>query len=107
MEEVFNCTGFQWDQGNRDKNWLRHRVSDAECEEVFFNAPLLVAKDVKHSDREPRYYVLGKTNAGRRLFVVVTVREKLLRVISARDMSRRERKVYRDAEETGERNTGI
>jgi len=107
MEDIFNCTGFQWDQGNRGKNWLRHRVSDAECEEVFFNTPLLVAKDVKHSDLETRYYVLGKTNAGRRLFVVVTVRENLLRVISARDMSRREREVYRDAEETGERNTAV
>jgi hypothetical protein len=100
MEQLRACTGFQWDERNREKNWLRHRVSEAECEQVFFNAPLLAAEDVRHSDQELRYYVLGRTNAGRRLFVVVTIRENLIRVISARDMSRREREVYEDAEQT-------
>ena len=93
------CAGFDWDEGNQEKNWLRHHVSVAECEQVFFNAPLLVAPDEEHSDLEPRYYVLGQTNAGRRLFVALTIRDKLMRVISARDMSRRERKEYEDAQE--------
>jgi uncharacterized DUF497 family protein len=93
-------TGFEWDDGNRTKNREKHRVSQAECEQVFFNAPLLLFPDVRHSQTEPRYYVLGRTHAGRHLFVVFTVRGSLIRVISARDMSRKERKVYEQAEES-------
>ena len=97
LDQLLECTGFQWDEGNAEKNWLKHEVSEAECEEAFFNEPLLVASDVKHSDTEPRFYALGRTDEGRLLFVVLTVREKLIRVISARDMSRRERKEYERA----------
>lgn len=93
-----SATGFQWDEGNATKNWAGHAVSQVECEEVFFNAPLLLLPDVKHSAAERRYYVLGRTTAGRRLFLVFTPRDTLIRIISARDMSRRERKEYSDAE---------
>ncbi len=93
-------TGFEWDEGNRTKNWEKHRVSQAECEQVFFNEPLLLFPDVRHSQHEPRYYVLGHTNAGRHLFVVFTIRGTLIRIISARDMSRKERKVYEQAQES-------
>jgi uncharacterized protein len=86
--------GFDWDDGNRDKNWTRHAVSNAECEEVFFNQPLVVAPDAKHSAEEQRYYVLGQTDAGRRLFLVFTTRVRRIRVISARDMNRNERRQY-------------
>jgi hypothetical protein len=96
-DELSNCTGFHWDAGNADKNWDLHQVSQAECEQVFFNRPTLVAPDEKHSQGEPRYAALGQTNAGRRLAVVFTVRSSLLRVISARDMSRRVRRVYEKA----------
>ena len=92
-------TGFQWDKGNRDKNWERHQVSNTECEELFFNAPLIVAEDSLHSRSEERFYALGQTNAERRLFLVFTVRTNLLRVISARDMSKKERKIYENFEE--------
>jgi uncharacterized DUF497 family protein len=85
---------FERDDGNRDKNWIRHQVSARECEEVFFNQPLLVLPDVRHSQTETRYYALGRTNADRRLFVVFTIRGSSLRVISARDMSRKERLIY-------------
>jgi len=87
-------SGFEWDEGNRDKNWRRHQVSASECEEVFFNQSLLVLPDVRHSQVEARFYALGQTNAGRHLFVVFTVRLSSLRVISARDMSRKERLTY-------------
>ena len=97
MDRLVRCTGFEWDEGNREKNWTRHRVSVAECEQVFFNIPLLIAEDEQHSGSEPRYYLLGQTDAGRKLFVVVTVRGESVRVISARDMSRRERKGYENA----------
>ena len=98
-EIVSRCTGFQWDQHNEVKNWERHQASVAECEEVFFNVPLVVQDDPKHSQREPRFYCLGHTDAGRLLFVVFTIRGTLIRVISARDVSRKEREVYRKYEQ--------
>ena len=94
-ELLGNCTGFDWDEGNLLKNWEKHAVSDAECEQVFFNRPLAAAQDSGHSAAEPRYYVLGQTNSGCRLFLVFTVRGDLIRVISAREISRTERRKYR------------
>lgn len=88
--------GFDWDSGNQLKNWRKHQVSDAECEEIFFNVPLVVASDEKHSQTEPRFYALGKTDAARCLFVVFTVRNNRVRVISARDMNKKERARYHD-----------
>lgn len=93
-EELARCTGFQWDEANATKNWERHQVSQGQCEQVFFNHPFVVAFDERHSQDEPRYYGLGQTDAGRHAFIVFTIRGDLIRVISARDMSRRERKVY-------------
>jgi|ERR1700677_1434453 len=98
-DHVFNCTGFEWDKDNLTKNWEKHRVAFWECEELFFNQPLLLLGDVKHSIKEERFYALGKTDAERCLFAVFTVRNKQIRVISARDMSRKERKEYQNAEE--------
>ena len=75
---------FDWDEGNIAKNWEKHRVSDQECEEVFFDPWLIVHYDKGHSMEEDRYYVLGKTLAGRRLFIVFTTRDDKVRVISAK-----------------------
>ena len=88
--------GFQWDDGNQNKSEDKHGVSQAEAEQVFFNDPLLVLSDEKHSASEARFHALGVTDAGRRLHVTFTLREeaKLIRIISARDMSRRERAQY-------------
>jgi uncharacterized DUF497 family protein len=88
------CTGFEWDKGNFIKNWEKHGVSILECEQIFFNQPLITQHDEKHSTNEPRYYALGQTDTFRRLFIVFTIRNNLIRVISARDMNRRERKDY-------------
>ena len=90
-----DCTGFEWDRHNSLKNWEKHRVTARECEEIFFNAPLLLRDDETHSAAESRCYCLGQTDAGRPLFVVFTIRGTSIRVISARDMSRKEREVYR------------
>lgn len=76
-------------------NWITHEVTTTECEQIFFNQPLIVASDVAHSEMEDRYFILGQTDAGRELFLVFTLRGELIRVISTRDMSRKERKVYR------------
>jgi hypothetical protein len=89
-----NCKGFQWDEGNRDKNWYLHQVSNSECEELFFNLPLIIARDTKHSQTEQRYYALGQTAANRWLFIAFTVRDDLIRVISARDMNQKESRKY-------------
>jgi uncharacterized DUF497 family protein len=96
-DELAACTGFEWDDGNADKNWTLHQVTRSEAEEAFFNRPILVAPDAKHSQKEPRYAALGRTNGDRRLTIVFTVRSTLVRVISARDMSRRERGIYEEA----------
>jgi uncharacterized protein len=92
------CTGFDWDEGNTEKNWVKHKVSRPECEQIFFNHPVIVAADQKHSKAESRYYALGQSDRGRRLFVVFAIRGYLIRVISARPMSRTERRLY-DQEE--------
>jgi hypothetical protein len=98
MELLGACTGFQWDEGNAEKSWIKHGVSQGECEEIFFGSSLLVVVDQTHSRAETRYYALGQTDAGRGLFVVFTIRASLINVISARDMSRGERKEYRRAQ---------
>lgn len=94
-----NCTGFDWDDANAHKNWERHRVTPEEAEDVFFREPLVVRSDVRHSKSEKRLYALGQTGAGRRLFVAFTVRRKLIRVISAREMNRSEAETYQRYEE--------
>jgi uncharacterized DUF497 family protein len=93
-DPLAECTGFDWDEGNLLKNWERHRVSAVECEQVFFNRPLVTAPDEKHAKGEVRFYALGHTDVGRRLFVAFTLRGKLVRVISAREMNQRERRMY-------------
>jgi uncharacterized DUF497 family protein len=91
-------TGFDWDAGNSRKN-DQHGVSMAEAEQMFFNTPVLILPDPVHSQAEPRYHALGKTIDGRRLHVTFTLRDsgKLIRVISARDMHRKERAHYEQA----------
>ena len=89
-----NCEGFQWDHGNSLKSWLKHRVTEGEAEQSFFNEPLLLSVDEKHSQQENRFRALGYTNGGRHLFVIFVLRDNLIRVISVRDMNKKERAVY-------------
>jgi len=94
-----NIEGFDWDEGNARKSSDKHSVSQAESEQMFFNCPLLVLADVKHSQTEERNHALGKTNSERLLHITFTVRleGRLIRVISARDMHRKERDIYEQA----------
>jgi uncharacterized DUF497 family protein len=95
METEFEkFAGFQWDQGNSNKNLLKHHVEDWECEQVFFNEPLLVLDDPKHSLVEKRWAAFGRTDGERLLVVIFTRRGKLLRVTSAREMNRKEKTFY-------------
>ncbi len=89
-----NVTGFDWDKGNIDKNYKKHKVTRRECEEIFFNECLFVFEDIRHSHSEIRYYGLGRTNEQRLIFLVFTVRSAKIRVISARDMNKKERGAY-------------
>ena len=86
-EALEKCVGFDWDDGNQRKNWEKHRVSDTECEAIFFNQPLIVSVDPQHSKDETRYFSLGQTDARRLLLVAFTLRNNRIRVISARDMT--------------------
>ncbi len=86
-EILANCTGFEWNHGNDTKNWNKHDVSNGECEQIFFNKPLIVERGKKHSGFESRYFVLGRTNMNRLFFAVSTVRDEKIRIISARDMT--------------------
>ena len=94
MELFPGFSGFDWDSANSDKNWQQHKVTWWQCEEVFFNQPLYVFPDTGHSSAEQRYYTLGRTNSSRLVFIVFTRRRNKIRIISARDTYRKERKVY-------------
>jgi uncharacterized DUF497 family protein len=94
MKRLVGLEGFDWDAANLSKNWQKHHVTPWECEQTFFNLPLVVADDSTHSLTENRYYVLGQTDSSRKLFLVFTIRNRKVRVISARDMSVKERRTY-------------
>ena len=96
MFDLSRITGFDWDDGNARKSFDKHGVSQAEAEQVFFNEPLLLLEDQRHSGGELRFHALGKTYAARSLHVSFTLRQEgaLIRVISARDMHMKERKAY-------------
>ncbi len=94
MQLFSQFQGFDWDDANRNKSWHRHKVAWWECEEVFFHQPLYVYPDERHSLTEEGFYALGRTNSSRLLFIVFTRRKAKIRIISARDMHKKERKVY-------------
>ncbi len=91
---VAGLDGFEWDDGNSAKNWLRHEVQQSEAEQALLNTPVVVNVTRKHAAAEARLIALGQTDAGRLLTVVFTVRGTKVRVISARAMSKPERKIY-------------
>ena len=99
MDDLADNLKFQWDEGNAEKNLVAHQVTRSEIEQIFFRRPMVVAKFSQQARREPRYFALGRTDAGRQLLVIFTTRDQLIRVISVRDMSRCERRAYSLAEE--------
>jgi len=98
MTSLTDITGFDWDEGSTRKN-DKHSVSMAEAEQVFFNQPLLVLEDSKHSNQEPRFHALGKSDNKRQLHITFTLRQagEKIRIISARDMHKKERAIYEKA----------
>ena len=100
-DTLAHCSGFEWDAGKAEKDWELHRVARTESEQPLFKRPVLVTSADRHASEETRYAALGQTNTGRLLAIVFTIRGTLIRVISARDMSRRERRVYEGARQGG------
>ena len=99
LELLRRSTGFDWGKGNVNKNWSKHQVKDKESEEVFFNLPLAVSLDEKHSTKaEKRFQALGKTNQEKKLFIVFTIRDNRIRIISARKQNQKERGRYKQYE---------
>lgn len=98
MIDLSRIVGFDWDEGNARKSLEKHDVSQEEAEQVFANVPMAISEDVAHSQLEPRYHALGTSNAGRHLHVTFTLRDEdtKIRVISARDMNRKERAIYEE-----------
>jgi uncharacterized DUF497 family protein len=102
-EVVEKAVSFQWDEGNSDKNWIKHGITQSECEQAFFNFLFFVFDDRQYSQNEERFYALGRTDAGKGLFLVFTYREQsLIRVISARKMTKTERDFYNFGEKRRE-----
>lgn len=84
---------FEWDEGNKQKNWLKHGVKLEEAEEVFLDKHHRIAKDQIHSADEDRFILIGLTKLKRKLFIVFTIRQNKVRVISARDLNKKEYKL--------------
>ncbi|SNX29083.1 hypothetical protein SAMN06295945_1447 [Polynucleobacter meluiroseus] len=99
MVDLKLIVGFDWDSGNAYKSHDKHGVSQGEAEEIFFNQPLLIVSDKKHSEEELRFLALGSTRLARCLSIIFTLRNqgKLIRIVSARPMSKKERAFYEKA----------
>lgn len=94
MKRSAKITEFDWDRGNTNKNWKKHQVKDQECEEVFFDSKKKLLNDIIHSIKEKRYILLGQTKLKRLLFIVFIVRKNKIRIISARDINKKEKYLY-------------
>jgi len=96
MKAFPESKSFDWDKGNINKNWDKHRVHHLECEEIFFNEPIITKVEKGGVPQEERVSALGVTNESRFLFVVFTIRRGKIRVVSARDTNKKERKIYHE-----------
>lgn len=91
---IKNVIGFEWDNGNKGKNFLKHSIKDEECEEIFFDYKKKILTDKIHSGKEERHILIGKTKKQKLIFLVFTIRKNKIRVISARDLNKKEYKLY-------------
>ena len=96
MQILPDILEFFWDKGNIDKNLRKHNVSNKEAEEALKNDRAFIFRDEKHSQAEERFGLFGTTDQGKLLSIVFTVRKKKVRIITARNMSRKERRVYEE-----------
>lgn len=93
--DLSEVEGFDWDKGNLNKNRLKHNVEPTECEEIFFNKPIIILPDERHSTgKEKRYRIIGVSTNGRKIALAITIRSNKIRVIMARDQSKKERMLF-------------
>lgn len=97
MELLSSPLEFEWDKYNTERIRVKHKIEPGECEQVFFNIPATIKPDIAHSQVEERYFASGKTNSGRILIVVYTIRSKKISVITARDANKKERRLHEKA----------
>jgi uncharacterized DUF497 family protein len=97
MIDLSYITGFEWDEASRKSNWQRYHIEEGECHDVFFNLPLFVQTDLENIPVKRRSYILGQTLSGRKLFIAFTIHKDKIRIITARDMSKREQLLYDQA----------
>ena len=102
MKILPEWVAFEWDAGNLDKNWVKHKVRNQEAEEAFFDPQAQIFEDSSHSESEKRHMLWGATGRGRKLTIIFTLRNGKIRVISARDMHRKEKKTYEKLKEDPE-----
>lgn len=107
MDSIPEPICFEWDKGNSDKSLKKHGVRNEEAEEVFFDDKSVLSEDIKHSQAEKRYQVVGKSEKKRLLSIIFTVRGELIRVVSAREASRKERRLYETENKKSEANTSV
>lgn len=94
MKIIDKTVEFEWDKGNINKNWVKHKVANKESEESFFGKEKFIFKDKLHSHKEERFRIFGKTKNRRKLLIIFTIRAEKIRIISARDMNKKEVKLY-------------
>lgn len=85
---------FEWDEGNIDKNYKKHGFTPKQAEEMFLDENLLQLEDIRHSQNEKRFTVLGKTFQKKLLFTAFTIRNSKIRIISIRTANKKERRIY-------------
>lgn len=96
MVDLSKLTGFEWDEGNLDKSYKKHGIRPREGEEVFLDKDVQIEKDIKHQEKEERYIAIGKTHEEKILFVVFTMRNNRIRIISGRTSNKKERRLYEE-----------
>lgn len=99
MIDLSKITGFEWNKGNIDKSYRKHGITPNESEEIFLDESIAIERDIRHEEVEDRYIGIGKTLHGKLLFIVFTLRNNALRVISARRANKKERRLYEKAKE--------
>ena len=92
--DLSEYTEFEWDKGNIDKSFKKHKISPNEAEEIFLDKNLFLQEDFKHSQREQRFVAIGKTISKKLLLTVFTIRNYKIRIISVRIADNKERRQY-------------
>ncbi len=96
MIDLRKIIGFEWDEGNFDKNYKKHGITTKEAEEVFLDEKQLVLEDDRHSQKEERFTMIARSTNNKVLFIVFTMRGNSIRIISARKANKKEVRLYEE-----------